>query len=121
MLPVPPKGCPSIAVFEGWEFVRRPARKPKSLRHIHESSGRENRDGSAAYEVEGLATDVARQISSALQEKNGLAGKKIGEAIAGGKWREHKESVGGDALHGIDLVAAEASAKLDFIAAKNPA
>ena len=41
-----------------------------------------------------------------------MAGKKVGEAIAVGKWREHKESVGGDALHGIDPVAAEASPNL---------
>lgn len=33
----------AIAVFDGWEFVRRPAGKQKSLRHIHESSGGEDR------------------------------------------------------------------------------
>jgi hypothetical protein len=87
MLPAPRIAAPSIAVFEGWEFVRRPARKQKSLCHIHESSGRENRaDGGHAGSAnlghqpadDYCFTGVADTLARALFSSSGLNPKGPG-------------------------------------------
>jgi len=87
MLPLPPKGCPSIAVFDGWEFLRRPARKPKSLHHIHESSGRENRETGGPPAAQRIGhqpaddycfTGVADTLARALFNSSGLNPKGPG-------------------------------------------
>ena len=79
-----------------------------------------------AVSIDSAIADVAAEISATLQEHDGIAGKKIGKAIVveevclRGNAGEDKESVGGDALQGIDLVTAVASAEFKFVAAVNP-
>jgi len=76
----------AIAVFDGWDFVRRPARKQKSLRHIHQSSTAKPRDlGPPAGQRTGhqpaddyCFTGVAATLATAFFSSSGLNPKGPG-------------------------------------------
>ena len=46
--------------------------------------------------------------------------KEAGEAVGEREGREHKKAVGGDALQGIDLIAAKAAAEFQVVMTANP-
>ena len=70
--------------------------------------------------------DVAVEIASALKKHHRIGRKKAGKTVvveeARERWdaREYEESVAGNALQGIDLVEAKASAKFRFVVAADP-
>lgn len=94
-----PSGDPQIlqVVFFG---VRRRHFVPQP---VVNGQPRRNFPGILRVEVEGLATQIAREIAASLQKENRLAEQEAGERIVNRKCGEHKETVGGDALEYIDL------------------
>ena len=87
MLPVPPKGCPLHRGFRRMGIPMASGSKTKSLHHIHESSGRENRETGGPPAAQRIGhqpaddycfTGVADTLARALFNSSGLNPKGPG-------------------------------------------
>ena len=71
--------------------------------------------------VQRVAPDAARKIAPALEKEDRLSEKEAGERIwYHGKTREHKETVGGNALQHVELRMLVAASELEFVATVHP-
>jgi hypothetical protein len=60
---------------------------------------------------------AAVEVAAALEELHRLPQQQTRKGIAGRKWREHEESVGGDSQQHVDLLAIQVGAQLQVMPA----
>ena len=95
-----------------WDFIAQTNIHCQSRRYLV---------GVLGVSVQRIAADAARKISTALEKEDRLSEQEAGKRIGyHRKTREHKETVGGNALQHVELRVLVPASNLDFMPPVDP-